>query len=404
MNRAVLFILLLFPTFLLAQETSIFEYINYKGDTLLLKTITAPTVCDCIKKDYRNLDQKKICDKLYDYDFMSIQDKREFDARKSVCNDPSLCDCALADLNDRGLIQACDTKFDLDSFDKQEKQQVIQMMEQCSEKDLTYPKLLAQSAKETSICDCINLNDASIALRNECNTKFFDAKKLGEETIAKNMSLLQECIEKKQFSIDPTLCECKLFSETDAEFKVACAEKYDTSEMASVELIDYYLALELCNELELYTALNKINREKNFPNQNDPIQTKSFLPRYRNLYYNNDNFLPTKKYSSKVQNQIDEIALIKVCDCLHLDSTQIETMEKCMDYFRLELISEKEANLLQTIEATCAGMPDSISICNCIKIPDRAKSAEEKEKCKEQLDSLTTKELIKYLTGEESCE
>ena len=113
----------------------------------------------------------------------------------------------------------------------------------------------------------------------------------------------------KAIFIDPTLCECKLFSETDAEFKVACAEKYDTSEMASVELIDYYLALELCNELELYTALNKINREKNFPNQNDPIQTKSYLPRYRNLYYNNDNFLPTKKYSSKVQNQIDEIAL-----------------------------------------------------------------------------------------------
>ena len=118
-------------------------------------------------------------------------------------------------------------------------------MKECEEGDGSYAALIEQSKYEIEICDCINLGYDDYILRQECDEKFFDTEELSEEEIEANDKLIVECIENNEFSIDPTLCECADFSETDEEFKKACDSKFDKKKMKPGELVDYEKAIDL---------------------------------------------------------------------------------------------------------------------------------------------------------------
>jgi len=400
MIRSVLSFLFLFASIVSAQEPSQYSYINYRGDTIRLLTLEDPTVCDCIKKDNRNLDQKRICNRKYDYDFMTPQQQHDFDARKSICNDPSICDCGLANLENKGLIESCDRKFDLTGYSKREKVELLEMMEQCTENDLSYPKLIAEAEKEVRICDCINLGEDNYELKKECNEKFFDEVKLTKEKITENNKLLQECVENQLFSINPTICECQLFSKTDADFKQACSEKFDTTKMTRTELFDFKKAMELCVVLEFYRILNELQDSTEL--SSTELQTgKVLIQPIRPFKQAKASLI--RKYSSEVQRKIDQTALMDICDCIHLDSGQVNKMKNCIHYFRLGLLSEEELASLQTIKKNCPKRPAIITICACINATDKNKSHEDDAKCKQLLDTLSTSELIKYINGEKSC-
>jgi len=408
MIRSILPLLFLFTTTASAQISSTFNYINYRGDTIRLSTIEDPTVCDCIKKDNRNLDQKRICNRKYDYDYMTPQQQHDFDARKFICNDPSICDCALAKLDNKGLIESCDRKFDLTRYSKSEKLELLEIMEKCTENDLSYPKLIADSEKEIRICDCINLGEGNYELKKVCNERFFNETSLTKEEVAENNKLLQKCVENQLFSINPTLCECQLFSKIDEDFKQACSEKFDTSKMNRSELVDFKNAMELCIVLQFYRNLNELhdstelgdlfstspNSQLTAFNTNNRIEWRSEQPKA----------LLIRKYSAEVQQKIDKTALLDICDCVHLDSGQVRQMNKCIAYFKLDLLSEKEMASLQTIKKNCPAQPEIMTICTCITMDDKNKSQEDRAKCKQLLDTLSTSELIKYINGEKSCD
>jgi hypothetical protein len=408
MIRSILPFLFLFTTTVSAQKSSTYNYVNYRGDTIRLSTIEDPTVCDCIKKDNRNLDQKRICNRKYDYDYMTPEQQHDFDARRTICNDPKVCDCALANLDNKGLIESCDRKFDLTRYSKIEKLELLDIMAKCSESDLSYTQLIADSEKEVRICDCINLGEGSYDLKKECNERFFNEVSLTKEELAENNKLLQECVENQMFSINPTLCECQLFAKTDEDFKQACSEKFDTTKMNRPELSDFRNAMELCPVLEFYRNLNKLHDSTEL---SDIVATH---PNSQLTVFNTKNHLEfrseqpkallIRKYSTDVQQKIDKTALMNICDCIHLDSAQVIQMNKCIAYFKLDLLSVEEMTSLQTIKKSCPTRPETMTICTCINTDNKNKNQEDKTKCKQLLDTLSTSELIKYINGEKSCD
>ncbi len=408
MIRSILPFLFLFTTAVSAQKSSTFNYVNYRGDTIRLQTIEDPTVCDCIKKDNRNLDQKRICNRKYDYDYMTSEQQHDFDARRSICNDPAICDCALANLNNKGLIESCDRKFDLTTYSKIEKLELLDIMGKCTENDLSYPKLIAESEKEVRICDCINLGEGSYDLKKECNERFFNEVSLTKEELAENNKLLQECVENQMFSINPTLCECQLFAKTDEDFKQACSEKFDTTKMNRSELSDFRNAMELCPVLEFYRNLNELHDSTELSDiVTSPASSQLTVFNTKNRIgwrSEQPKALVIRKYSTEVQQKINEAALMNICDCVHLDSGQVSKMKKCIAYFKLGLLSEEEMASLQTIKKNCPAQPEIMTICTCINMDDKNKSQEDQTKCKQLLDTLSTSELIKYINGEKSCD
>jgi len=441
MTRLILVFIILLPLFSFSQETSIFEYTDYRGDTIKMLTILDPTICDCVKKQYRNKDQKNICDKKFDYDFMSEEDQKDFDARSEICRNPSICDCALADMKDRGLVKSCDNEYRKSWHSDEERADYLVQMKECTESDLSYPKLIAKANKELSICDCINLNGYDYKQQQKCNKKFFNDDELTEKEIEANNTLLQECITNNQFSIDPTLCECLQFSETDDEFKKACAYKFNTSEMTPEELVDFEKANELCNDLNFYRRLNTLVdsiKEIEGDSLDDSFDETTGGLRDINMFDHLGEESPfgngwAESFENAMAEAMEEVAVedvsgnlyakkadygnlernmlrlvgrearTQICDCHQLKENQTYLINKCPKYFRIDLLSAKELSQLQKMQAACPDTKVVKNICDCIEISEYDKTDAEKAKCKELLKPLSTMELIQYMNKEKQC-
>ncbi|MFT7614634.1 MAG: hypothetical protein ACI9J3_003617 [Parvicellaceae bacterium] len=441
MTRLILVLIILIPFFSFGQETSYFEYTDYRGDTIKLLTINDPTICDCVKKEYRNDDQKNICDKKYDYDFMSEEEQNEFNAHAQICRNPSLCDCAFADMKDRGLVKSCDNEYRRSWHSEIQRAEYLKEMKACTESDLSYPKLIAKANKELNICDCINIGSYAYKQQQECNEKFFDEENLTEKEIETNNILLQECITNNQFSIDPTLCECLEFSKSDDEFKKACAFKFNTNEMTPEELVDFEKANELCADLTFYRRLNVLvdsiqeiegdslnddfeessNLMHDFDQLLDGSMESPFGRSYENEWaesltdaiedmaveeYTPDN--AQKGDYGNLENDMNRIvnreARITICSCHQLKENQTHFIARCPNYFRIDLLSDAELSQLQKMQDKCPDTKVVKTICDCIEINEYDKTDSEKEKCKELLKPLSTMELIHYMNKEKTCD
>ena len=409
MIQNVLCLLLLINAVTYSQETTYYYHINYKGDTVKLRTIGNPSVCDCIKLEYRNIDQKKICAKKFDYDFMSEKDQRDFDAQKEICNNPSICDCAKADLNNTGLIKACDNKFGLKWITASEKKELLARMHECTDDDLSYPKLIAKSMQQTEICDCINLSDKNYDLKKKCERLFFDENTKTLEELETNTALLQKCIEDKNFSIDPTICECKKYAKNDNDFYIACSEKFDTISMSVRELRDYKAATILCSELDFYRHLNTLikelhsnptlnNKSTNEQQVMDPLQVERFDEK--------DNWIEsnTINYEQRVRQLILNTAKIQICDCIHLTNPSESRIEACVNYFKLNILSLKDLSTLKNIARHCSNQIEIETICDCVSAKENTLSAIDKESCRKLIAPLSTSDLIKFMNGEKKCD
>ncbi|MBL4703375.1 MAG: hypothetical protein JKY54_02580 [Flavobacteriales bacterium] len=443
MNRLLFLALFLISISLSAQETSYYEYVNYRGDTSQLLTIHDPTICDCIKKDRHNDDQMEICDKKYDYDFMSEEEQQEFDIYVEICRNPSICDCALADMTDRGLIKSCDRKYRKSWHSDQERKAYLVDMRACTEADLSYAKLFAEANKELDICDCINIPEYDYMLRGDCDEKFFNEEEFDKEQVDANNLSLQACIANNEFSIDPTLCECAEFSATDEEFKKACAQKYNTDEMDPNDLVDYEKAVDLCKDLSFYKRLNVLV-DSIHELERDSLSEESLENEFEGLRDLNDlfngewdsgngrnglgNFEEEMEFDlmdalmdyeeparevkeSRIGHLEDDMkillrneATVEICNCHQLKEHQTWNINRCAEYYRLDLLSEKELETLRKMQSKCPENPVVKTICDCIEIADFDKSDEEKEKCKTLLKPLSTSELIGYMNGSKTCE
>lgn len=415
------------------DDTYIYYHIGYRGDTTELLTVKDPSVCDCIKKDYRNEDQKTICDKKYDYDFMTEDEQHEFDVRRTICNSPTICDCALADMKDRGLVKQCDREYRQRWLSDERRQEILNEMKECTEEDLSYPVLIADKKEELEICDCINLGYDEYKLKRECDEKFFDEEELEEDQIDANSQLLQECIENNQFSINPTLCECAEFADSDAEFKAACDNKYNKKKMSPKELEDFEKALDLCTELRFYERLNTLVDSaelaeldtlakfestfgEDFPPPPPPppmggglqdlerameeAMAEMMIETDITSYSDQPNF---GHLEEEMKSSILSTARFTICECYQLKEHEHWLIEACPEYFRLDLLSDSDLVTLKEIRKKCAPTPKVESICDCLEIPDYDKSEEEKEKCKTLLAPLSPVELIKYMNKEKTC-
>ncbi|MBT6514403.1 MAG: hypothetical protein HOK65_06505 [Crocinitomicaceae bacterium] len=408
MTQNFLCFLLLISTITNSQETT-YYHINYKGDSVKLLTISNPTVCDCIKKDYRNIDQKKICAKKFDYDFMTEKDQRDFDAKKEICKNPSVCDCAKANLFNTGLIKACDNKYRLKWVTVSEKKALLSRMHECTDDDLSYPKLIAKSMHQTEICDCINLSDKNYDLKKKCQSLFFDENTKTLEEIETNTALLQKCIEDKNFSIDPTICECKKYAKNDNDFYDACSEKFDTISMSVSELQDYRAATILCSELEFYRHLNTLIDSLN----SNPTLTKKSTneqqlmdPEKVERFDETNNWIELNeiKYEQRVRQLILNTAKFQICDCIHLTNPSESRIEACVNYFKLNILSLKDLSTLKNIAQHCSNQVEIETVCDCVSAKENTLSPIDKENCKKLIAPLSTSDLIKFMNGEKKCD
>ncbi len=412
------------------EETYMYEYIDYRGDTVELITITDPTVCDCIKKDYRNEDQQAICDKKFDYDFMTEEEQNEFDVRAQICRNPSVCDCALADMNDRGLVKQCDKEYRQNWHSDSRKEEILKEMRDCEETDLSYHRLIKTVGAELEICDCINIGQSEYKKRRECDEKFFDTEELSEEEIEQNNTALQKCIENNEFSIDPTLCECADFAATDEQFKKACEKKFDTSSMTPKQVKDYDEALALCKDLRFYERLNQINDSlalleadssqvateviSDFEAMMEDAMAEMEFEMQESIYeaieggsWNSAFQKPKVEYGKLkegVQNKIYSTARYTVCQCSQVKEHRKYLIQECPEYFRLDALSTSELSTLREMSSKCDAPKAVETICDCLEIPEGDKTDAEKARCEEWLAPLTPQELIKYMNGSTTCE
>lgn len=402
----ILCIFLFLATAANSQESLFYNHINYSGDTIKLPTIADPTVCDCIKKNRSNLDQKKICGKKFDYDFMTEEEQRDFNAKKEICKNPSICDCAKASLLNAGLIKVCDNEYRFHWMNDTEKNDVLSIMHDCTEDDLSYPKLIAQSMQQIEICDCININDNRYDLKKKCNKLFFDEENISQDQIEKNAVLLQDCIENNNFSINPTVCECHKYASSDIYFQTSCSEKFDTTKMSSNQLKDYKTAKLLCTELSFYRRLNSLHdsltseRSNIKPNE----QLNFFRDEESSHITEKDNSTAWKKngYEYGVKQLIINTAKIQICDCAGLRKSEQHRMNECMDYFRLNYLPPEDLVILKSIIHKYS--IEIKTVCECLRANDGSMTESEKDRCKKLIAPLSTSELIKFMNGTEKCD
>lgn len=240
--KFTLIILFIFSSTLLSVfgQDDYYNYIKYNGDTIKLEIIKEPTVCDCYNIDWRNKEQKKICNLAYDYDFMTEEEQKEYDKQRSICEYPSICDCAHADQNDKGLLKACNQNYNYKSISEKQLQRNIEELKKCPEK----PK------KEISICDCINVDN--YRLKEKCNELFFNDSLISETEKKKNFEAMKKCIENKSYELEVSTCDCALYGDSsDEEFKKICDEKLEEKKQNKRELTQYLHDLKTCKENQI---------------------------------------------------------------------------------------------------------------------------------------------------------
>lgn len=231
-------------------QTEYFEYKNRKGDSIKIKIIAEPTVCDCYDIDWRNKKQKKVCNLAYDYDFMSEEEQKEYDKQLSICQYPSICDCASASNKDRGLLKVCNQNFNYKNISKEQLNEHIKELEKCPKKE----------KEKISICDCINVDNYQ--LKQKCNETFFNDSLVSESQRKENLTQMKKCIEEQNYNLEVTACDCALNGDTDAEFKKICKDKIEKLKTNKKELTDYLYTLKVCKETDL---LNQYLSNKKTP-------------------------------------------------------------------------------------------------------------------------------------------
>lgn len=216
-----------------------YNYINYKGDTIKLEIIKEPSICDCFNSDWRNKEQKKICNLVYDYDFMTEEEQKEYNKQRSICKSPSICDCAHADKKDKGLLKTCNQNYNYKGISEKQLKQNIDELKKCSEKP----------QKEISICDCINVNN--YLLKKKCNKLFFNDSLVSESQRQRNLDDMKKCIEDKSYELEVTTCDCAIYGDSDEEFKTICDEKLEEKKKNKRELLQYLHDIKTCKENQI---------------------------------------------------------------------------------------------------------------------------------------------------------
>ncbi len=245
--------LILFTNLILFQfiaQVDYYDYVNYKGDTIRLEVIQEPTICDCNDIDWRNKEQKKICNLTYDYDFMSEEEQQAYDKQLYICKYPSICDCANADQKDKGLLKACNRLYNYKHISSEQLKKNLEELKKCPKK----------KDSNFSICDCINVDD--YRLKKKCNDTFFNDSLISEADRKKNLAQLKKCVEKQSYELEVTTCDCALYGDTDKEYKAICDEKLNEKKKNKRELTQYLYDLKICKEsaiLDEYLERKKIS-------------------------------------------------------------------------------------------------------------------------------------------------
>lgn len=278
------FLLTLFICFSITYYTQndFYIYKNYKGDSIKLEVITNPTVCDCENVNWRNKRQRKICDTIYDYDFMSEEEKSIYDYNLKICNYPSICDCANADIKDKGLLNVCDRFFNYKGISKELFNKNLEEMKKCKDKN----------NDDFSICDCINTTDYK--LKKKCNDTFFNDSLLSDKELKINIIKMKNCIDKNNYKLNVSVCDCALYGRSDVEYRKLCSDKLDKLKNNKLKLIKYLQEMKKCRDLDV---LKKYIDNKTNPTSyskytickcNDTNMSESFLEKCNEIWdYNN---------------------------------------------------------------------------------------------------------------------
>ncbi len=242
-----LFFILLSLTIYSYGQDSYYKTTNYKGDTVEYPVYNEPTICDCYQANWKNKAQKKICSLNYDYDFMSEDEKINYDKKLEQCKNPSICDCANASPTNKGMLKSCDEKYNYKGISIERLKENVKLLAECPQK----------KEADFSICNCLNTRD--IKTLEKCNTLFF-GDSISSEQQQINNNLLTKCLTNKDYDIEVSTCDCALFSEEDAEYKKKCDEKIEDLRTNKRALTAYLYSLKVCRETAL---MNKYLTKKN---------------------------------------------------------------------------------------------------------------------------------------------
>lgn len=357
MNKMVFrYILLIFIGLLsgicaLAQS-SYYNHIDYYGDTVKLLTISSPTICDCIKKDYRNKDQKRICDRSYDYDFMSEEEREAYNKQVRICRNPSICDCVNADMSDKGLLKQCDENFNYKGISTKRLQEIEDDIKKCrEEKDI----------EELQVCDCINIREDYI--QEQCDEKYFH-EDLSDHEKQKIALQMKQCVEDTAYRVHVNICDCALESQDDDEIKKACNDKYNTSKMDSTALTEYLIEINYCRNNQVIE---------------DYITTLN-LP--------------------------EDSSFTSICNCMHLSEDEIEEKENCLRQWDLSKMKESEVKAFRGIATSCNELSNTneLTICLCMFEVYSLNDDVLLKKCERYLETISEKEMKEFFKNGMNCD
>lgn len=362
-------------------QTEDFLYINYRGDTVIYQTVLNPTVCDCHKSSGVNTDQKRICAKKYDYDFMSKEEKQTYDFQLKICKHPSICDCAKADMQDKGLIKSCDQNYlNPRWIDQEKREQNLMEMRACKEENRTIYRLQKEANTTVELCECINIPSYDYKKKKKCDETFLDEKELGEDVVKKNLESMQKCAENMETSLNPTICDCAQFAATDEEFEKACRQKFEKAITDSLQREDYEAALELCSEYHLYLRIktirdsvkqttvfeNEVEKTENPPlasprnrkteeRLEDLVKQLEQMKREANETAINYRPDPTPgNLKNWVENKILTLTSLPICACSNLEKEDSVTIRKCLREYPIQYLSAEEFEQLSALKKRCA--------------------------------------------------
>lgn len=344
-------IIFIFISFLFSAygQNTFYNYIDYNGDTIQLMVIQSPTVCDCLKKDYRNEGQAKICNRVYDYDFMSEKEKKDFDEQSRICHNPSICDCALADLNDLGLISSCDRIYNRDDITANRKKEILEEMTAC---------INLSNGKNLEICDCINVSN--FAIREQCDKKYFqpDFSTEKKEEIG---TAIKNCIDENQYAFSVSVCDCAQFSKSDSLYRKACNQRFNPLKMDSLEQKKYYDEIAFCsNSLIIDRFIDSLNISK-------------------------DSIIYT------------------ICECMDVENKNFEKKQACLNQWNFATMNESQIIAYKEIAKNCGNTYQKLDICFCMFKVYELNDPGLLKKCEKYLNSIPESELEKYFSQGVDC-
>ena len=346
--RSLIIILLSFFQLLSHSQDDHFEHIDYNGDTILLPVYKDPTICDCVNKGYHNTEQEKYCDKKYDFDFMTKEERAAYDERRDICRWPSICDCAKADMNDKSFIKKCDQQFNSDHLSERRRNEIREDLEACLTDTILSEE---EEEEELYICDCINITPAS-ELFESCERTFFNDS-LSDSLQSIYGKKMQECIEDKKYSIEVSLCDCIRLKD-DKEVQQKCNEVYNPKNMDSTELKHHETNVRICIENEAlspyfdttsltYISICSCLDPKDLTNEEKLDCLKLYDP---------DNFTPEQIQflKSKAQRCFDQSSFnLTPCDCLFRGEDLNEQEEKQCE----EILNNLDHNSMERLLQDC---------------------------------------------------